>query len=122
MEQGQTQAKVQPLQLEDQSYMHPQTLHEPTIHKPIVEDTNIALPSTQSPVYVPTQTLPHPHHIYDDIEEVTEDDNLNLRDMEKRAIISALQKSRNRRKIAAEMLGISERTLYRKIIEYGIEE
>ncbi|MBR5746176.1 MAG: hypothetical protein IKX92_02830, partial [Clostridia bacterium] len=31
-------------------------------------------------------------------------------------------RSRNRRKVAADDLGISERTLYRKIKDYGIEE
>lgn len=50
-----------------------------------------------------------------------EDDSLNLEEMEKRNIIRALQQSHNRRKIAAQMLGISERTLYRKINDYGIE-
>lgn len=55
-------------------------------------------------------------------EVVEEDDSLNLENMEKRNIIKALQRSHNRRKIAADMLGISERTLYRKINDYGIEE
>lgn len=59
---------------------------------------------------------------YDDVEEFTEDDNFNLEDMERRNIIRALQQSHNRRKVAAQMLGISERTLYRKIKDYGIEE
>jgi DNA-binding NtrC family response regulator len=36
-------------------------------------------------------------------------------------ISKALKKHRNRRKEAASDLGISERTLYRKIKEYGIE-
>ena len=42
--------------------------------------------------------------------------------MEKRNIILALQRNHYRRKAAAEELGISERTLYRKIKDYGIEE
>lgn len=49
-------------------------------------------------------------------------ENLNLVDMEKKFIISALKKHRGKRKYAAEELGISERTLYRKIIDYDIEE
>ena len=74
-------------------------------------------------MYVPAQnTAPVSSHSYDDIEEITEDGSLNLEDMEKRNIIRALQQSHNRRKIAAQMLGISERTLYRKIKDYGIEE
>ncbi len=40
---------------------------------------------------------------------------------EKELIIKALQKHRNRRKNAARELGISERTLYRKINEYNIK-
>jgi len=49
-------------------------------------------------------------------------ENLNLVDMEKKFIISALKKHRGKRKYAAVELGISERTLYRKIIDYDIEE
>lgn len=49
-------------------------------------------------------------------------ENLNLVDMEKKFIISALKKHKGKRKYAAEELGISERTLYRKIIDYDIEE
>ena len=51
-----------------------------------------------------------------------EDENLNLFEMEKRNILKALQRAHYRRKAAAEDLGISERTLYRKIKDYGIEE
>jgi len=49
-------------------------------------------------------------------------ENLNLIEMEKKFIISALKKHRGKRKYAAEELGISERTLYRKIIDYDIDE
>jgi len=49
-------------------------------------------------------------------------ENLNLVEMEKKFIISALKKHKGKRKYAAEELGISERTLYRKIIDYNIEE
>ncbi len=41
-------------------------------------------------------------------------------DMEKQMIKKALDKHQGRRKNAAEELGISERTLYRKIREYDI--
>lgn len=47
---------------------------------------------------------------------------LNLIDMEKKFIIAALKKHKSKRKHAAEELGISERTLYRKIIDYNIED
>ncbi|MBQ0049808.1 MAG: sigma-54-dependent Fis family transcriptional regulator [Bacteroidales bacterium] len=58
----------------------------------------------------------------DDAELVEDDANLNLENMEKKLIEEALRRNRNRRKNAAIELGISERTLYRKIKDYGIEE
>ena len=55
-------------------------------------------------------------------EEIIDDDTLNIGDMEKRNILLALQRNHYKRKLAAEELGISERTLYRKIKAYGIDE
>ena len=40
--------------------------------------------------------------------------------LEKQAIIAALKRNKDNRKLTAQELGISERTLYRKIKEYGI--
>lgn len=53
-------------------------------------------------------------------EEVTED-SLSLMDKEIELIKKALEKHRGKRKNAAKELGISERTLYRKINEYNIK-
>lgn len=53
--------------------------------------------------------------------EVVENEPISLVDREKAAIIKALEKHRGRRRPAAQELGISERTLYRKIKEYEIE-
>lgn len=55
---------------------------------------------------------------YSRAEEVEE--NLSLADNEKELIQKALKKHKNRRKDAASELGISERTLYRKIKEYDL--
>jgi transcriptional regulator with PAS, ATPase and Fis domain len=55
-----------------------------------------------------------------DHEEVEE--SLNIMDKEKELIIKALKKHKNKRKDAASDLGISERTLYRKLKEYNIDE
>ncbi|MEI6311165.1 MAG: sigma-54 dependent transcriptional regulator [Bacteroidota bacterium] len=52
----------------------------------------------------------------------TIDESLSLDDKEKEMILRALKKHKSRRKKAADDLGISERTLYRKIKEYGIDE
>ncbi len=50
------------------------------------------------------------------------DENLNINEMEKTLIIKALKKHNGRRRNAAKELGLSERTLYRKINEYSIKE
>ena len=61
-----------------------------------------------------------------DVQDIThiaeEDDSLSLEKREKELIIKALQKNNNKRKYAAQNLGISERTLYRKIKQYQIDE
>lgn len=62
---------------------------------------------------------PASHH-FNDAEEIEE--TLSIIDMEKDMIRKALKKHRGRRKDAAKELGISERTLYRKINEYKLEE
>ncbi len=56
---------------------------------------------------------------FDDSETVEE--SLSIADKERELIIKALKKYRNKRKDAAHDLGISERTLYRKIKEYNID-
>ena len=60
------------------------------------------------------------HNDIHDHEEVEE--SLNIMDKEKELIIKALKKHKSKRKDAALDLGISERTLYRKLKEYDIEE
>jgi DNA-binding NtrC family response regulator len=57
---------------------------------------------------------------YENVEDMEE--NLSLEKMEKQLINKALLKHKGRRKDAAIELGISERTLYRKIKEYDIDE
>ncbi|MBR5335552.1 MAG: sigma-54-dependent Fis family transcriptional regulator [Bacteroidaceae bacterium] len=49
------------------------------------------------------------------------EETLSLDEMEKRTIVAALERHNGRRRDAAKELNISERTLYRKIREYGIE-
>ncbi|MBL7850901.1 MAG: sigma 54-interacting transcriptional regulator [Cyclobacteriaceae bacterium] len=57
-----------------------------------------------------------------DISHETADDSLSIEKKEKELIMRALRKNNNRRKYAARDLGISERTLYRKIKEYDLED
>jgi transcriptional regulator with PAS, ATPase and Fis domain len=55
-------------------------------------------------------------------EPIVVEETLSLSDKEKEMITKALQKYKGKRKLASEELGISERTLYRKINEYNIKE
>jgi DNA-binding NtrC family response regulator len=62
-------------------------------------------------------------HADEDIHHHEEvDESLNIMDKEKELIEKALKKHRGKRKDAASDLGISERTLYRKLKEYDIKE
>jgi transcriptional regulator with PAS, ATPase and Fis domain len=56
-------------------------------------------------------------HHHEEVEE-----SLSIVDKEKELIMRALKKHKNKRKDASLDLGISERTLYRKLKEYGLED
>jgi transcriptional regulator with PAS, ATPase and Fis domain len=64
-----------------------------------------------------------PHKSVNNIQDTEEiiEESLSLADKEVEMIKKALEKYNGKRKMAAGELGISERTLYRKIKEYGIE-
>ena len=53
-------------------------------------------------------------------ETVKKEESVNLRELEKKAIIAALERNGGKRSAAAKELGFSERTLYRKMIEYNL--
>ena len=66
---------------------------------------------------------PAPVH-YEPVENVVDEyieETMSLDDVEKKAILQALERNKGKRRHAAKELNISERTLYRKIKEYGIE-
>ena len=76
----------------------------------------------QQPVQANVINSPQPV-IYDDIHHHEEiEESLNIMDKEKELIIKALKKHKSKRKDAASDLGISERTLYRKLKEYDIDD
>ncbi|HYJ38063.1 MAG TPA: sigma-54 dependent transcriptional regulator [Chitinophagaceae bacterium] len=70
--------------------------------------------STKQPVLIHHD---HQIHHHEEVEE-----SLNIMDKEKELIVKALKKHKGKRKDAASDLGISERTLYRKLKEYDIKE
>ena len=57
---------------------------------------------------------------YDFAEEIEEEENLSLQEKELELIKKSLEKYNGKRKDAADELGISERTLYRKIKQYNL--
>jgi transcriptional regulator with PAS, ATPase and Fis domain len=60
--------------------------------------------------------------LFEEVISPANDVTLSLEKQEKEIIIRALKKNKNKRKYAAKDLGISERTLYRKIKQYDLEE
>lgn len=90
-------------------------------------------------IYQPQPALGRPmektdNSLIQDAEEVTDNDvaaketdeedvvvDGSLEEMERKSIKSVLNKNNGNRRLAAKQLGISERTLYRKIKEYGLE-
>jgi len=82
-----------------------------TINKPIVSQPR-----------QDNDTVRHREIIHSDVIDTgeVEDTNLSLTDSELNLIKKALEKHSGKRKAAAIELGISERTLYRKLKEYNI--
>jgi DNA-binding NtrC family response regulator len=76
-------------------------------------------PAVQSKQPMPVSTYNGNNEIHEHVEV---EESLNIMDKEKELIIKALKKHKGKRKDAALDLGISERTLYRKLKEYDIEE
>lgn len=94
------------------------------IPQPEVNITMPAKPITEAPIIIPAQHGQQPIIIQDKKgfeEHETVEETLNIADREKDLILKALRKHRNKRREAAVDLGISERTLYRKIKEYSID-
>ena len=57
---------------------------------------------------------------YDFVEEIKEIESLSIHDKELELIKKSLEKHKGKRKFAAKELGISERTLYRKIKQFNL--
>ena len=74
----------------------------------------------------PTIISPSTQEDYEDVQEIeveeAKPETLSLQNNEKELIIKALEKHKGRRNKAADELGISQRTLYRKIKQYNLED
>ncbi|MEN2282640.1 sigma-54 dependent transcriptional regulator [Algoriphagus sp. SE2] len=106
-------------------------------HQGLFEDMDSSIskkePSDSSPNYsVPLVITPQKNtsnqsenfeeEVIEDIFHEEDDNSLSLERKEKEMILRALHKHNNKRKYAASDLGISERTLYRKIKQYEIDQ
>jgi transcriptional regulator with GAF, ATPase, and Fis domain len=66
--------------------------------------------------------ITHRFNVEDFKRKENDDDVLSIRELEKDAIVKALDKTKGSKRKAARLLNISERTLYRKLKEYDITE
>ena len=96
----------QPVSFENNITYEPEVFHR---REPAIIETQPGVTISTAPVKI-------------DVHEEVEDESLSLIDKEKEMIRKAIVKHRGKRKEAARELGISERTLYRKINEYQIKE
>ncbi|MDG1779924.1 MAG: sigma-54 dependent transcriptional regulator [Flavobacteriales bacterium] len=87
--------------------------------KKVFQDEPVANEDSSSYLQLPAQSRPEVGHDGDDHVEIEE--TFSLMETEKELIRKALIKHGNKRKYAAKELGISERTLYRKIKEYNLK-
>lgn len=83
------------------------------------------MPANTSPAtYTPINIDSHRQHIFEDVEaeEINDSEMLNLNDVGLQMVEKALERNGGNRKKAAQDLGISDRTLYRRIKKYGLEK
>jgi transcriptional regulator with PAS, ATPase and Fis domain len=89
--------------------------------QPVISSA-ISQPVNTQPSFLPSGSQPVLLHD-DDIQHHEEvEESLNIMDKEKELIVKALKKHKGKRRDASLDLGISERTLYRKLKEYDIDE
>lgn len=103
------------VQEENQTLIHKIYGSEVTYPTDMNEPAMMLLSHDKAPSYVGK------HSNYDFAEEIQEEEPISLQDKEVELIQKSLERHRGKRKEAAKELGISERTLYRKIKQYNIE-
>ena len=95
------------------------------IHKKLEENSHIGqssgVPISSEGNNQVITTSPTMIQAFEDAEEVSEPESLNLNDIGKQLVEKALERNNGNRKKAAHELGISDRTLYRRIKQYGLE-
>lgn len=85
--------------------------------QPLTPITPVSYPA---PVEKESEALHHPFTEDAEVEEIHEAETLNLNDLGKQMVEKALERNNGNRKKAAKELGISDRTLYRRIKAYKL--
>ena len=94
-----------------------------------IEDVRTVPASSLAPInpIVPINPIPSSPPLEDAdaeeyIEPTPEQENLNLNDMGRQMLVKALERNNGNRSKAAQELGISDRTLYRRLKQYGLDK
>lgn len=87
-----------------------------------IPSNNGNYPATLNPT-TSSQSRQQPNQVEDAVaEEISEPESLNLNDIGRQMVEKALERNHGNRKKAAQELGISDRTLYRRIKQYGLDK
>jgi DNA-binding NtrC family response regulator len=101
-------------------------IYTPENQQAVAPSSSLLYFEDNNPVVQTPTIISNSEDHYEDFEDIEiEDDkpeSLSLQNNEKDLIIKALEKHKGRRNKAADELGISQRTLYRKIKQYNLEE
>ena len=95
-----------------------------TAHNATVTPAGTNLPSIIAEQPAPIPPTPRTSPTVQDAvaEEISEPESLNLEDIGRQMVEKALDRNGGNRKKAAQELGISDRTLYRRIKQYGLDK
>lgn len=99
-------------------------LEETAHYRHLASDGAQTLPATTQDTYRPDDKEVE-DAVAEEIQETRpqkEEESLNLNDNQRQMVVRALERNNGNRKKAAQELGISDRTLYRRIKEYGLED
>ena len=77
----------------------------------------LSIPEHTETIETTTSDVEDKYHF---AEEIEEEETLSLHDKELELIKKSLERHKGKRKLAAAVLGISERTLYRKIKQFDL--
>ncbi|PHS10940.1 MAG: sigma-54-dependent Fis family transcriptional regulator [Kordia sp.] len=95
------------------------------IYKPEEEEINTPEPQEEQikVLQIPQEATPSVYSepdAFEYIEDITEEETLSIHEKELELIKKSLERNKGKRKLAAKELGISERTLYRKIKQFDL--